>query len=684
MLVSTMKIRTQLLIAFLLLAIVPLTGIVLYSYYSSLNAVREALAAESRSLLDDMTTRMAELKTDLGDRIESVAALTPEAWSGTADQAAYERMQKEITAKLGDTAPLVHQFEFTPVPPVPQVAPVPPANGEAAPVAAGSGSRTVVIDVRKQFQGVPGVDESTLPGPVAITVPEPPAQPQPGETQSIDRKELDAVKRQVEIAARTMEQTKVRESLNETRRQLTEAARKERIRFVHGTNFEVPVFSKGAEVGRMKVHVSEPDLLRRVWSMTRRDAGEIPFARDEKGTLFTADDGDRARLSSLTLPAPSEKPDVQQSGSWLVASMRDPETRLTYGIARPIAEPLEEVRRTAIRNFSYGLGLIVLALLGTIPVANHLTRDVKIVTAGAERISGGDLDTRVPVRSRNEFGQLATAFNRMAGDLKEQQQKLLDEERLREQQELQQKILAIEYDRKTKELEEARNFQLSLLPKSIPRHPLFEIAVYMKTATEVGGDYYDFHLGTGGALTTAIGDATGHGAKAGTMVTIVKSLFSARGAELGVGEFLDEATRAIRRMELGRMSMALALVRFEGSRATIASAGMPPVLVYRHGTGRVQEIALEGLPLGTIEQSYRSHDLEIAPGDTVLMTTDGFPELLNAESEPIGYPAVRNLFERAAANAPAEIIRDLAAKADEWSGHQAPSDDITFVVIRHV
>ena len=48
----------------------------------------------------------------------------------------------------------------------------------------------------------------------------------------------------------------------------------------------------------------------------------------------------------------------------------------------------------------------------------------------------------------------------------------------------------------------------------------------MKPATEVGGDYYDFHVGEDGTLTVAVGDATGHGLKAGTMVTATKSLFN--------------------------------------------------------------------------------------------------------------------------------------------------------------
>lgn len=55
----------------------------------------------------------------------------------------------------------------------------------------------------------------------------------------------------------------------------------------------------------------------------------------------------------------------------------------------------------------------------------------------------------------------------------------------------------------------------------------------MKPATEVGGDYYDFHLADDGTLTVAVGDATGHGLKAGTFVTAMKSLFRTFAADQG-------------------------------------------------------------------------------------------------------------------------------------------------------
>ncbi len=81
------------------------------------------------------------------------------------------------------------------------------------------------------------------------------------------------------------------------------------------------------------------------------------------------------------------------------------------------------------------------------------------------------------------------------------------------------KAILAENQRRAKELEEARTLQLSMLPKTVPSLPNLEIAVYMNPATEVGGDYYDFHVSNDGALTVAVGDATGHGLNAGIMVT---------------------------------------------------------------------------------------------------------------------------------------------------------------------
>ena len=194
----------------------------------------------------------------------------------------------------------------------------------------------------------------------------------------------------------------------------------------------------------------------------------------------------------------------------------------------------------------------------------------------------------------------------------------------------------------------------------------------MKTATEVGGDYYDFFPSATGALTTAIGDAAGHGATAGTMVTVVKGLLTVTAADSDLPRLLGNATRAIKRMELGRMNMALTLLRIEDRRISLSAAGMPPVLHYSRAELRLREIALVGMPLGTLaDVSYQHWESELAPGDTLLMMTDGFAELLNGDEETMGYPRVSELFEAAIDKEPEEIIAELAAAAETWTGGRA-------------
>jgi serine phosphatase RsbU (regulator of sigma subunit) len=183
------------------------------------------------------------------------------------------------------------------------------------------------------------------------------------------------------------------------------------------------------------------------------------------------------------------------------------------------------------------------------------------------------------------------------------------------------------------------------------------------------------------ALTVAIGDATGHGAKAGTMVTVIKTLFSAYAGE-SPKTFLTRADDNIKRMELGRMSMALSLARVTVNKLTVASAGMPPVLVHRAATSEIEELAIEATPLGTIGSTYDGAELALAKGDTILFMTDGLPELTNTSGAQLGYPATLDAFARVASRDVQGVISGLVDTARAWHGEQPPNDDMTFVVVR--
>ena len=112
------------------------------------------------------------------------------------------------------------------------------------------------------------------------------------------------------------------------------------------------------------------------------------------------------------------------------------------------------------------------------PTADWGWDDLK--TAAEAIAATGESSVDVDIRSRDEIGQLARNFNRMASDLHRQRERLIDEVQRREEQETRQRLLAAENERKSRELEEARQFQLSLLPEHLPRHPDWEIAVFMK------------------------------------------------------------------------------------------------------------------------------------------------------------------------------------------------------------
>jgi serine phosphatase RsbU (regulator of sigma subunit) len=259
----------------------------------------------------------------------------------------------------------------------------------------------------------------------------------------------------------------------------------------------------------------------------------------------------------------------------------------------------------------------------------------------------------------------------MAEDLSVQQQRIVEQERAE-----------IEYQRKSAELEEARRFQLSMLPKEVPQLDAYDIAVVTHTAAEVGGDYYDFHVEDGG-LAITIGDATGHGARAGTMVAVIKALFAGYSESSTPSEFLRDAAEKIRRMDLGRMAMALLLARFQGRNVTLASAGMPPVYVHRRDRNAIEEISIGATPLGTIGDGYRDTRIDLAPGDTMLFMSDGFPELMNEDGHQLGYGAAVEAFAAAAKGADAHsVIASLQNVARNWHGEQPPNDDVTFVVVR--
>ncbi|MFZ0391396.1 MAG: SpoIIE family protein phosphatase [Calditrichia bacterium] len=256
----------------------------------------------------------------------------------------------------------------------------------------------------------------------------------------------------------------------------------------------------------------------------------------------------------------------------------------------------------------------------------------------------------------------------------------------REEQEAKEKahlLLEAEHKHKSAELEKARRLQHAMLPKRLPQTKSLEIAAFMKTAIEIGGDYYDFHQSGNGELTVIIGDATGHGLEAGMMVAATKSLLSSLIWEEDLVQIFQRANRVFKNLNLRNLYMSLQALRFNNYEIEVCTAGMPPVLVYRQDGRKVEEILIKKMPLGSFPDiQYQTKKCRVNPGDTILLMSDGFPEQFNTNNEIIGFEKTQRIFKETAHLSPSAIIKKLEDTAREWGNGCAQNDDMTFVVLK--
>jgi len=240
----------------------------------------------------------------------------------------------------------------------------------------------------------------------------------------------------------------------------------------------------------------------------------------------------------------------------------------------------------------------------------------------------------------------------------------------------------MEESRKSEELEEARDLQLKLLAKKVPDMKNVEVETYIRTATEVGGDYYDFFELDDGTLIAACGDATGHGATSGMMVSITKA--GLKGIQKrSPNEMLTDLNNIVKSVEIGRIRMSLNLLEFKNGHVNISSAAMPPVYHFSKKKNSVNEIELVGTPLGSFyDEEFDKYQVDFEDGDALVLMSDGLPEAPNHTGEMLDYPAVKKCIKDNGSKSASGIKDSLIELSDNWlDGIQNP-DDITLVIFK--
>ena len=246
------------------------------------------------------------------------------------------------------------------------------------------------------------------------------------------------------------------------------------------------------------------------------------------------------------------------------------------------------------------------------------------------------------------------------------------------------KLRAIEDERKNKELKAAQDLQLSMLPKVLPQNSDLDIAVFIRSSTEVGGDYYDFFEHNGTELYSVCGDATGHGVASGMMVSVTKAGLNGIDA-LPANAILHKLNNIVKNIDLGTLRMSLNVVQVRSNEFELSSAGMPPVYHYVAATNKAEEILIEGLPLGGLrEEHFDILKRSFNKGDIIVQLSDGLPESPNLVGELYDYERLRLLIENNGSKSAQGMIDSLIASVDSWLQGQHNPDDITLVVIKKI
>ena len=244
------------------------------------------------------------------------------------------------------------------------------------------------------------------------------------------------------------------------------------------------------------------------------------------------------------------------------------------------------------------------------------------------------------------------------------------------------KIKKIEEDRKNNELSAARDLQISMLPKKVPQRDDLDIASFIRSSTEVGGDYYDFFEHKGKALYSVCGDATGHGVASGMMVSVTKAGLNGIDA-LPANTILHKLNNVVKNIDLGTLRMSLNIVQIKPTEFELSSAAMPPVYHYVAATNKVEEILMEGLPLGGLrEEHFDILTRSFNTGDIIVQLSDGLPEAPNLVGEMYDYERLCQLIEINGSKSAQGMIDSLIASVDSWLQGKHNPDDITLVVIK--
>ncbi|MCL7455399.1 MAG: SpoIIE family protein phosphatase, partial [Anaerolineae bacterium] len=253
--------------------------------------------------------------------------------------------------------------------------------------------------------------------------------------------------------------------------------------------------------------------------------------------------------------------------------------------------------------------------------------------------------------------------------------------------------VAVEKGRMERELQMARSVQASLLPRSTPQVPGWEIAARWRPARQVAGDYYDFLTGSGPEAGIVIADVSGKGMPAALFMALTRSIVRASlslssdlAGDIGRANRLISADAA----EDGTFVTLFyaCLASGTGDVSYVNAGHNPPLLVKKHPMGQesaVVELAPTGMALGILDSArFEQRRVHMEPGDLLLLYTDGVTDAFRDGTERFGLHRLRRAVMGLRGEPAEGVVAALETEVLQFAGTDQQFDDMAILAARRV
>ena len=229
------------------------------------------------------------------------------------------------------------------------------------------------------------------------------------------------------------------------------------------------------------------------------------------------------------------------------------------------------------------------------------------------------------------------------------------------------------------ELATARRIQNSIIPDGPPALPSLHLAARYQPMTAVAGDFYDFLKTSEHLLTIFVADVSGHGVPAALVASMLKVSFAAQRERAHNPAEILAGLNVMLRGSLGGqyVTAACAAIDMESRLIIYAGAGHPPSLLVRRNTGKVVQLAENGLFIGPFPHAiYSNVAVPFESGDKLLLYTDGIIEASAPDGKEFGRERLEQFLLSSEAQQPADLIDRLFQNISS----SAQQDDLTVVL----